>query len=125
MAPLDDDGDEWNDCSDGDSDCDSDHSDHGDVLPFSNPPPGHRLLTHGYNSFEDLVAELNDYYAQARFSVIKLRSVNLVKGFGYSRVDFGCARGKIRRSEAHSRRISTVKVGYTWEGSAKALLVNS
>jgi len=113
MAPFDDDGDEWNDCFNGDSDCDSDHSDHGDVLPFSNPPPGHRLLTHGYNSLKDLIAELNDYCAQARFSVIKLRNVNLVKGFSYFRVDFSCAKGKIRRFKAHSRRTSIVKVSYT------------
>jgi len=63
MAPLDNDGDEWNDCSDSDSDCDSNYSDHGDVLPFSNPPLGYRLLTHSYNSFKDLVTKLNDYYA--------------------------------------------------------------
>ena len=64
MAPFDDDdGDEWNDYSDGDSDCDSDYSDHGDVLPFLNPPLGHRLLTHGYNSLKDLIAKLNDYCA--------------------------------------------------------------
>jgi len=63
MAPLDDNSDEWNDCSNGDNDCDNDHSDHGNILPFSNPPPSHRLLTHGYNSLKDLIAELNDYYA--------------------------------------------------------------
>ena len=63
MAPLDDDGDEWNDCSDSNSDYDSNHSDYGDVLPFSNPLPGHRLLTHGYNSLKDLITKLNNYCA--------------------------------------------------------------
>jgi len=113
MAPLNDDGDKWNDCSDGDSDYNSNYSNHSDVLPFSNPPLGHRLLTHGYNSLKDLVTKLNDYCAQARFSVIKLRSVNLVKGFSYSRVDFSCVRGKIRHFKAHSYCTSIVKVSYT------------
>jgi len=62
MAPLDDNGDEWNDYSNGDKDCDSNHSDHGDVLPFLNPPPGHRLLIYSYNSLKDLVTKLNNYY---------------------------------------------------------------
>jgi len=113
MAPLDDDGDEWNDFSDGDSDYNSDYNDYSDILPFSNPPLGYRLLTHGYNSLKDLIAELNDYYAQVRFSVIKLQSVNLVKGFSYFKVDFSCIRGKICYFKAYSCCTSIVKVGYT------------
>ena len=62
MAPLNNDGDEWNDYSNGDSDYNSNHSDYGDILPFLNPPPGHRLLTHGYNSLKDLITKLNNYY---------------------------------------------------------------
>jgi len=38
MAPLNNDGDEWNDYSNGDSDYNSNHSDYGDILPFLNPP---------------------------------------------------------------------------------------
>ena len=61
MAPLNNDSDKWNDYSNGNSDCDSDHSNHSNVLPFLNPPPGYRLLTHSYNSLKDLVTKLNDY----------------------------------------------------------------
>ena len=94
------------------------------MTAFSNPPPNHRLLTQAYSSLEELEADLYDYCAQARFSVAKLRSVNKVKDFGYTRVDYGCAKGKIRASKATSRITSTSKVGCNWEASAKALLVD-
>ena len=122
---------EWGGFSDGcsesgsDSDVGSDYGDSGnEVTAFSNPPPNHKLFTHAYSSLEELEADLYDYCAQARFSVAKLRSVNKVKDFGYSRVYYGCAKGKIRASKATSRITSTSKVGCTWEASAKALLVD-
>jgi len=38
-------------------------SDYGNILPFSNPSLSYRLLIYGYNSLEDLITKLNDYYA--------------------------------------------------------------
>lgn len=70
------------------------------------------------------MAELNEYCAQACFSVIKLRSENKIKDFGYSRVVVACQRGSIRKSEAHSRSTSTSKVGCPWKGVTKALKEN-
>jgi len=106
-----DDSSEWNGCSDSDSDDGGNANDRDDVVPFSNPPPGHKLLTHKYASLEDLEADLHEYCAKARFAIIRLRCDNKFKDFGYTRYYYGCARGKIRASRAHSRRTSTAKVG--------------
>jgi len=49
------------------SDCASvsDASDSEDAppQPFSNPLPGYRLLTHQYDTLNELMAELNEYCA--------------------------------------------------------------
>jgi hypothetical protein len=134
MTLSDDDYSDWggfsdspNEKSDHDRDYDSDNDtnrDNGPVAPFSNPPQGHTLLTYKYASLAELMIDLQEYCAQAGFSVIKLRSDNKIKDFGYSRVTIGCSRGKIRPSKAHSRKTSTSKVGCRWEAVAKALKEN-
>jgi len=60
-----DDSSEWNSCSDLDSDDSGNVNDRDNVVPFSNPPLGHKLLTHKYTSLKDLKADLHKYCAKA------------------------------------------------------------
>jgi len=60
-----DDSSEWNGCSDSDSDDSGNVNDRNDVVPFSNPPPGYKLLTYKYTSLKDLKADLYKYYVKA------------------------------------------------------------
>ena len=86
------------------------------VPASSTRPPNHILLTIKFDTLDDLMDVLNDFCASTRFSVIKQRSSNYIKGFGgggESRVDVRWARGKIRNQEAHSRLTSTAKVNFT------------
>jgi len=102
---------DWSGCEDSDCEDDLILAVDKDVPPFSNPPANHALLTSKYDSFEALMEDLYEFCASARFSVIKQRFNNYVKGFGLIRVNFICARGMIWKQEALSRDISTVKVG--------------
>jgi len=81
------------------------------IAPLSAPPKGHKLLVHKYDSFEELMEELQAFAASAQFRVVKIRSINRVEGFGYTRYDLGCHKGKIRKSKAVSRNTSTSKIG--------------
>ena len=92
--------------------------------PLSNPDASHKLTNGSYDSLDDLLDDLHDYGAMAGFAVYKIRASNYIKGFGASRVDLGCQKGKIQASRAHSRNTSTTKRECTWQGTAKALLVN-
>jgi len=65
------------------------------MVPFSNPPPGHKLLTHKYTSLKDLKANLYKYYAKAQFVIIRLRCNNKFKDFSYKRYYYSCVKGKI------------------------------
>jgi len=56
-----DDSSEWNGCSDSDSDNSGNVNDRDDVVPFSNPPLGYKLLTYKYTSLKDLEADLYKY----------------------------------------------------------------
>jgi len=90
-----DDSNEWNGCNDLDSNNSGNINDRDDVVPFSNPPPGHKLFTHKYASLEDLKANLHKYCAKARFAIIRLRYNNKFKDFSYTRYYYSCAKGKI------------------------------
>jgi hypothetical protein len=92
------------------------------VAPLSNPPPGHKLLTYQYDSYDALQEDLDDFCASAGFAVVIARSQNKVKGFGYTRFDLVCSKGKGRKPRGHSRHSSTTKRGCEWQGIAKALL---
>ena len=93
--------------------------------PLSNPPLNHKLLNYQYDSLEDLVSDLHDWGAQARFGIKKARVANAVKGFGYTRVDFTCLKDKIRPTEAPAGRASsTTKNNCPWGATAKALASN-
>ena len=102
---------DWSGCEDSDCEDDPIPAVDKDVPPFSNPPANHALLASKYDSLEALMEDLHEFCASARFSVIKQRSNNYVKGFGPTRVDLICARGMIRKQEALSRDTSTAKVG--------------
>jgi len=52
---------EWNGCSDLDSDDSSNINNCDDIVPFSNPLLGYKLLTYKYTSLEDLKANLHKY----------------------------------------------------------------
>lgn len=107
---------------------DDDPGDHdkSPVPPLTNPPPDHKLLTHLYDTFDELVDDLHEWAAQALFGIRKQRSINKVKDFGYTRVDFCCLRDKIRPSKALTKRqSSTTKTGCEWQASAKALTCNN
>jgi hypothetical protein len=69
---------------------DSDHDEEPPEpsTPLANPPPDHKLLTHLYDSLDELVHELQEWAAQALFGIRRQRSLNPVKDFGYTRVDF-------------------------------------
>jgi len=90
-----DDSSEWNGCSDSDSDNSGNVNDRNDIVPFSNPLPGHKLLTYKYTSLKDLKADLHKYYAKARFTIIHLRYNNKFKDFNYTRYYYSCVKGKI------------------------------
>ena len=77
--------------------------------PLSNPDVSYKLTNGKYDSLDDLLDDLYDYAAKAGFAVYKMRSNNYVKGFGATRVDLGCLKGKIRPFEAHSRKTLTTK----------------
>jgi len=97
-------------------------SDSEPPLPrLSNPPAGHPLFTTQYDTFDELMEDLNDYAARAYFLVIKRSSSNRVEGFGYTRVELACQRGKVRAFEAHSRSVSTSKRGCEWKAVAKVV----
>jgi len=68
------------------------------------------------------MVELEAFDATAGFGVYKIRSTNHINGVP-TRVDFGCKRGKIRPSEAHSRQTSTTKMGCPWKATAKSRTV--
>ena len=55
--------------------------------------------------------DLHKFYTSTRFSVIKQRSNNYVKGFKPTRVNLIYAKGMIWKQEALSRNTNTVKVG--------------
>lgn len=105
-----DDSSKWNGCSDSDSDNGGNANDRDNVVPFSNPPPGHKLLTHKYASLKDLKANLHKYYAKARFTIIHLRYDNKFKDFNYTRYYYSYTKGKIRALRAYSHQTSTTKV---------------
>lgn len=93
--------------------------------PLSNPQADHKLLTHQYDSLDELVDDLHEWAAQALFGIRKQRSLNPVKDFGYTRVDFCCVKDKIRPSESIAgRKSSTTKTGCGWKASAKARVCN-
>ena len=91
------------DSSDPDSEID------GGPSPLLNPPPSHKLQTHKYDSFDDLIDDLHEYTAQAGFSIRILRLSNKHKDLGYTRYDIACSLDKIRPSKEHSRTASTAK----------------
>ena len=96
-----------------------------DVPPLSNPPPDHSLLNRLYESLDDLVSDLHEWGAQALFGIRKRRSLNYVKDFGYTRVDFCCLRDKIRPTKAFTKHhSSTTKTNCLWQALAKALISN-
>jgi hypothetical protein len=69
--------------------------------------------------------ELQEWSAQALFTVVKARCNNYIKDFGPSRVDIACMRGPIRPTKSVGvRSTSTRKRGCTWEATAKALSCN-
>ena len=108
----------------GTEDSDSDHlSDSEAPQPLSDPSTDHEL-SHTFDSLTDLMEVLEDFGRIAGFGVYKMRSANYRHGFGPTRVDLGCLRGKIRPSKAHSRNTSTTKMGCKWQAVAKALLVD-
>ena len=89
--------------------------------PLSNPPALHPLLNKHYDSLEAIEHDLFEYGAAAGFRIVRTRSGNPLKGFGYTQVDYACQRGKIRTSTARSREPSTTKLGCPWQASVKAL----
>jgi hypothetical protein len=84
-----------------------------DIPPFSNPPPGHKLLITKYSTLNALMVDLHEFYALARFSVVKEQSNNYIKGFRPSRVNLNCAKGRLRKPKGHSHLTSTSKVDCT------------
>lgn len=108
---------------DDDDDDDDDDLLQSPVAPLSNPPPGHKLLTHPYDSLAELEGDLRDWAAQALFGIKRKSASNAVKDFGYTRVEFTCLRDKIRASEAIVGRASTstMKMDCSWSAVAKAL----
>jgi hypothetical protein len=109
-----------------DEDVDADGEDETLFIPapLSNPPVAHRLSTELYNTLEELEIDLHDFAASAGFCVIRKRSCNKVKDFGFTRYDYECQRGPIRASEAHSRELFTTKRGCPWRASAKSRIAN-
>ena len=104
---------------------DDDDNEPPTVPPLSNPPPTHKLLTHHYDSLDELVEDLHDWGAQALFGIRKLRANNVLKDFGYTRVDLCCLRDKIRPTKAVTGRASsTTKIDCPWQVTAKALASN-
>ncbi|KAK4234582.1 hypothetical protein C8A03DRAFT_47126 [Achaetomium macrosporum] len=90
--------------------------------PHANPPPNHKLLTHKYDTLADLEEDLHEWCAKALFGIKKTRPSNMIKGFGYSRVDFACIRDKIRPSQAFTGWASSTRnTGCEWLATAKAL----
>jgi len=102
---------DWSGCEDSDCEDDLILAVDKDVPPFLNPPVNYALLASKYDSLEALMEDLHEFCTSARFSVIKQRSNNYVKGFRPTRVNLICARGMIWKQEAFSRNTSTVKVG--------------
>ena len=47
---------------------DSDRESDIQPSPLANPPATHKLNTHKYDSYDDLIDDLHDYAAQAGFS---------------------------------------------------------
>ncbi|KAK1780335.1 hypothetical protein QBC45DRAFT_409063 [Copromyces sp. CBS 386.78] len=83
-----------------------DNEDH----PHSDQP--HALFTTQYNTFEELAKEVKQWgKQQGGYQLVKSRSTNFVKDFGYTTIDFVCTAGSIRPSIAHSRSTSTAKRG--------------
>ena len=94
-------------------------------LPLTNPPRDHKLFTTLYDSFDELMADLNNWADKAKFGVRKLRGCNPVKDFGWSRYDIGCWRGTVRRDQGHGNRSTVTKMrDCPWQGAAKALACN-
>ena len=64
-------------------------------IPLSNPPNGHKLYTHKYDTFSSLMDDLQDYTAKVGLSVRILQSNNKHKELGYTRYDLTCQQGKL------------------------------
>ncbi|KAK4212382.1 hypothetical protein QBC37DRAFT_375150, partial [Rhypophila decipiens] len=79
------------------------------VPPLSNPPLTHQLWHKHYDSLDELHQDLVKWAASAMFGITKLRATNKVAGVGYTRVDYGCWRDKIRPNEGFSRNSVTKK----------------
>jgi hypothetical protein len=93
--------------------------------PIPPIPPTHRVLAGPpYTSFQELIDDINAWGKENGLAFVKSRSVNRVEGFGYTRFDIICDRGKQRASQATTRRTTTVKTGCSWIGAAKALKSN-
>ena len=60
---------------------------------FQNPPVGHRLLTNGFSTLEDLKDELRFFAYTQRFNVVQLRNGGYKEGFGPTIVYFICSNG--------------------------------
>jgi hypothetical protein len=92
--------------------------------PLSNPPPDHKLTSFHYDSLDDLTDDLHEWAAQALFGVYKMRTLNVVKDFGATRVDFGCLKGpaRVASQSVGLRSATTAKRDCPWEATAKALL---
>jgi hypothetical protein len=96
------------------------------VAPLSNPAPGNRLLSHGYDTLDELERELRAHAASALFNVRRLRSGNPVPDFGPTRVIFCCTKDTIRKSESLAGRTTTTrKTGCGWRAVATALKRNN
>ena len=60
---------------------------------FQNPPIGHRLLTNGFSTLEELKDELHFFTYTQRFNVTQLRHERYKEGFGPTVVHFFCSNG--------------------------------
>ena len=60
---------------------------------FQNPPVGHRLLTNGFSTLEDLKDQLHFFAYTQRFNVAQLRNKGYKEGFGPTAVHFICSNG--------------------------------
>ncbi|KAK0718627.1 hypothetical protein B0T26DRAFT_713777, partial [Lasiosphaeria miniovina] len=93
--------------------------------PVTALPPDHNLLNHKYESIDILMLELQAWANEQGFSVKKERACNYIKDFEPSRVDISCLWDKLRPSEAHSRKIDTMKRDCCFKAVATALAVNN
>ncbi|KAK3368860.1 hypothetical protein B0T24DRAFT_630802 [Lasiosphaeria ovina] len=118
MDDFDDDSEDFHSCASVNSGSSAEEVDQAVVAPnvgtvalLSSPPKGHKLLAHRYDTFEELLTDLEAFAISAYFTVVKNRSNNKVDGFGYTRIKLCCSKGSRRKSKAISRNTSTGKVG--------------